>query len=161
MSLSTLLVALLLILPFHQKQRVDWCKIVPFQTTREEIEAMLGRPVETSGYILTYDTPDDHRITVWYGGVKARTGSNCRWVLPENTVLSFVYAPKKQVPLTEVNVDLTKFKKEKAIEMVNDFHYYNPDEGLTLTSRLVNGQEMFLSLERDPNQALRDKYCRH
>jgi hypothetical protein len=62
--------------------------------------------------------------------------------------------------LSQLNVDLIKFKKEKAVEMVNDFYYYNPADGLTLTTRLVDGEERFLTLERDPNQALREKYCK-
>ena len=75
-------------------------------------------------------------------------------------MLSFLYAPKKKFPLAELKVDLTNFKKEKAIEMVDDFYYYNAAEGLTLTTRLVEGKEMFLSLERNPNQAQRQKFCK-
>ena len=126
---------------------------------RAEIERLLGKPVHGTGYVLSYDTKDD-RITIWYGGVKPASKSQCKWNLPKDTVLSFVYAPKKKFPLNELKVDLTQFQRQKAYEMENDFYYYNTQEGLTLTTRVVDGQEMFLSLERDPDQALREKYCK-
>lgn len=148
-----------LVLFFQQQERIDWCKIVPFQTTRAEIEGTFGTPTFGTDYILSYDTNDD-RITVWYGGVKSRENNPCKWVLPEDTVLSFFYAPKKKFPLAELKLDLTKFQKRKALEMVNDFYYDNPAEGLTLETRLVDGEEMLLGIERGPNQALREKHCK-
>jgi hypothetical protein len=157
---KSLLIGLLSVLSVYQQHRIQWCKIVPFQTTRAEIETMLGAPVAGQDYILSYDTADG-RITIWYGGVKARPDSQCKWILPQDTVLSFVYAPKNGLPLSELTVDLTKFKKEKAAETANDFYYYNPADGLTLTTRSVHGKETLLSLERDPTQALREKYCKH
>ena len=119
---------------------------------------MLGNATLGTGYILSYETAGD-RITVWYGGVKRRTDSSCQWKLPADTVLSFVYAPKKQLSLSELGVDLSKFRKQREPELVNDFHYYNPAEGLTLTTRIIEGEEMLLSVERDPKQELRAKYC--
>ena len=157
---NPLLISLLLFTVTTQKvERIDWFKIVPFHTTRAEVETILGAPVMGSDYVFSYDTRDD-RITVWYGGAKPWKDDPCKWALPEDSVFSFVYAPKKKFPLSELNVDLSKFKKEKAVEMVNDFYYYNPAEGLTLTTRLVDGEERFLTLERNPNQALREKYCK-
>jgi len=154
-----LIVTVSLALSSQQRERIEWCRVVPFQTTRAEIEARLGAPTFGSGYVLSYDTKDD-RITIWYGGARTSKSDPCKWELPADAVFSFVYAPKKKFPLADLKVDLTKFKKEKALEMVNDFYYYNPEEGLTLTTRLVEGEEMFLSLERDPDQALRQKYCK-
>ena len=108
---------------------------------------------------MAYDTKDD-RITVCYGGVKRAENSRCHWVLSKDSVLSFVYSPKKSFPLEELKVDLAKFKREEAYEMENDFYYFNPADGLTLTTRVVDGKEMFLSLERHPNQALKQQYCK-
>ena len=154
-----IIVSLLFVSLSWQRRPTEWCKIIPFQTTRAEVESMLGASISGTNYVLSYDTDND-RITVWYGGAKARADSECKWVMPEDMVLSFVYAPKEKFPLTKLNVDLTKFRREKAREMVNDFYYYNPAEGLTLTTRLVDGEEMLLSLERNPNEALRAKYCK-
>lgn len=154
-----IIIGVSLALSFQQEERIDWCKIVPFQTTRAEVEAKWGAPIRGTGHVFTYDAKEE-RITIWYGGVKPRENSPCKWVLPEDTVLSFVFVPRKNFRLAELKVDLTKFKKEKAVEMVNDFYYYNPAEGLTLTTRLVEGEEVLLSLERDPDQALSEKYCK-
>lgn len=152
-------VLLTLAVSFPQKEHNEWCKIIPFKTTRAEIQKVWGAPTAATGYVLTYDT-QDARITVWYGGVKPRDNSPCKWVLAEDTVLSFVFVPRKKPPLTEVKLDMTKFKKEKALEMVDDFYYHNPTEGLTLTTRIIKGEEVLLSIERNPDQTLRQKYCR-
>lgn len=155
-----LLICLLSVVSGTQEGRIDWCKIIPFQTTRAEIEMALGPPIRRDGYVLSYDSRNE-RLTVWYGGAKPRKSDPCKWNLSEDTVFSFVYVPKENIPLTKLNIDLTKFKKEKAVEMVNDFYYYNPTEGLTLTTRLINGEEILLSVERNPNEKLREKYCTH
>ena len=155
-NLMFLLIALTLF--SQEKERIDWPKIVPLQTTRADVEKMLGKPVKGTGYVWSYDSNDD-RITIWYGGVKPAANSPCKWELSKDTVLSFVYAPKRKLPLDELKVDLTKFQRQKAYEMENDFYYYNALEGLTLTTRVVDGKEMFLSIERDPDQAQRQKYC--
>lgn len=141
-----------------QNKQIEWQSIVPFKTTRTEVEAELGAPRSGKEYIWTYDTTDE-RITVWYGGGKSSGADGCRWNIPNGTVFKFVLAPKKKVGLADVKIDLTKYQKQKALEMVQDYYYYNENGGVTITTRIVEGEEILLSIERGPDAAQRKTYC--
>jgi hypothetical protein len=141
-----------------QKKQIEWRYVVPLVTTRNEVEAELGAASSGKAYILIYDTAEE-RLTVWYGGGMSSGADGCRWDVPNDTVFKFVLAPKKKVRLTDVNVDLTKYQKQKALEMVQDYYYYNENEGITITSRIVEGKEILLSIERGPDAAQRKTYC--
>jgi len=147
-----------LLLVGFQKKQIEWRSLVPFVTTRNEVEAELGAPSSGKEYILIYDTPEE-RITVSYGGAKKSATDKCRWDIPNDTVFNFLLAPKKKFRLADVNIDLTKYQKQKALEMVQDYYYYNENEGVTITTRIVEGEEILLSIERGPDAAQKKTYC--
>jgi hypothetical protein len=146
-----------LLLVGFQKQ-IEWRSLVPLVTTRNEVEAELGAPSSGKEYIFIYDTLDE-RITVWYGGAKTSATDTCSWNIPNETVFNFLLAPKKKVRLTDMKIDLTKYQKQKALEMVRDYYYYNENEGITITTRVTDGEEILLSIQRGPNAAQKKTYC--
>jgi hypothetical protein len=75
-------------------------------------------------------------------------------------LFKFELVPKRAVPLAEVNIKLTAFQKQKAPEMVNDYYYYNDNDGMTISTRIVDGQEVLLSIERGPTSAQRERSCK-
>src|SRR5689334_15415378 len=107
-----------LLLVAFQKRQIDWRALVPFLTTRNDVEADLGAPFSGKDYIRIYETAEE-RLTIWYGGAKPAL-NDCRWDIPKETVFKFVLAPKKRVRLADTNIDLSKFQKQKALEMVQD-----------------------------------------
>ncbi|HEX5604524.1 MAG TPA: hypothetical protein VFX63_18310 [Pyrinomonadaceae bacterium] len=141
-----------------QKKQIEWRTLVPLVTTRNEVEAQLGAPSSGKEYVWIYDTTEE-RITVWYGGGKSSGADGCRWDTPKETVFNFLLAPKKKVRLADLNIDLAKYRKQKALEMVQDYYYYNENEGITITTRMAEGEEILLSIERGPDAAQRKKYC--
>jgi hypothetical protein len=145
------------LIAFQEKQ-IDWKALVPLVATRTQVEASLGAPTSGTGYVFAYDTRDE-KVSVWYGGVKLLDKDACRWNVPDEILFKFVVAPKKVVPLSETNIDLTTFRREKAPEMVNDYYYYNEVDGVTITTRMVDGHEVLLGIERGPDLAQRKKYC--
>lgn len=147
-----------LLLAGLQKKQIEWRTLVPLVTTRNEVEAELGAPSSGKEYILVYDTTEE-RVTVWYGGGKTAEIDDCQWNTPNETVFKFVLAPKKKARLADVNIDLAKYQKQKALEMVQDYYYYSEKEGITITTRMVEGEEILLSIERGPNAAQRKTYC--
>jgi hypothetical protein len=147
-----------LLLVGFQKKQIQWQTLVPLVTTRSEVEAGLGAPISGKEYILVYDTPDE-RLTVWYGGAKKAPSADCNWDISNETVFNFLFAPKKKIRLVDMNIDLSKFQKQKAPEMVQDYYYYNDDEGITISTRIAGGEEVLLNIERGPDAAQRKKYC--
>ena len=141
-----------------QRKQIEWRTLVPLVTTRNEVEAQLGAPSSGKEYVWIYDTTEE-RITVWYWGGKSSEADGCRWDTLKETVFNFLFAPKKKVRLADLNIDLAKYRKQKALEMVQDYYYYNENEGITITTRMAEGEEVLLSIERGPDAAQRKKYC--
>jgi len=79
---------------------------------RTEVDALLGPPTSGTGYFLTYDTKDEH-ISVWFGGGNPNKADPCKWEVQKNTVFVYIVAPKHKLLLSETDIDLTQFKKEK------------------------------------------------
>lgn len=141
-----------------QKKLLDWKSVVPLVTTRAQVEANWGSPVAGSGYVVQYETASE-KIMVWYGGAKSAENDACRWKVSNDTLFQFVLAPKESVRLSDVNINLASFEKQKAREMVNDYYYYNDNEGITITTRVTDGEELLLNIERGPTSAERKKHC--
>lgn len=148
-----------LVLIAFQKKHTDWKALVPLITTRTQLEAILGAPTSGKGNVFLYETPDE-KVSVWYGGGKSLGRDICCWKVNSEILFKLVLAPKRVVPLAEMNIDFSAFRKEKAHEMVNDYYYYNENEGVTITTRIVEGEEILLSIEHGPNSAQREEYCR-
>ena len=142
-----------------QEKHLDLKALVPLVTTRTQLEANLGTPISGNGNIFVYETPNE-KLHVWYGGGKSLGTDVCCWKLPNEMLFKFEWVPKRVVSLAEMNIDLTAFQKQKAPEMVNDYYYYNDNEGMTITTRIVEGKEVLLSIERGPNSAQRQRSCR-
>lgn len=136
----------------------DWKALLPLVTTRTEVEAALGAPASGKGNIFVYETPNE-KVSVWYGGGKSLGTEVCCWKVPNEILFKFVLAPKRVVPVAEMDIDLGAFRKQKAPEMVNDYYYYSENEGVTITTRILEGEEVLLSIERGPNSAQREGHC--
>lgn len=158
MNAVLIIVALVLTLLLGQKEGRVWCSIQPLVTTRAEVDALLGPPTSGTGYILSYDTKDDH-ITMWFGGAKPNKSDPCKWKVGENTVFGYVVAPKHKLLVSEVNIDLNKFKKEKDPESDRAFYYYDDVNGTTISTRIRDGEEVLESIHRDPKLIERQKHC--
>ena len=148
-----------LALTAFQSKHIDWKTLLPLVTDRTQVEAIVGPPASGNNNVFTYETLDE-KINVWYGGGKLLGKDVCCWKVSDKILFKFVLTPKRMLPLTEMNIDLTAFTKQKAPEMVNDYYYYNENEGLTITTRMVDGVEVLLSIERGPNYAQREGHCR-
>jgi len=142
-----------------QKKHTDWKIFVPLVTTRPQVEADWGAPTSGKDNIFVYETPDE-KVTFWYGAGKVLGKDVCCLKVPNEILFKFVLVPKRTVSLTEMNIDLAAFRKEKALEMVNDYYYYNENEGTTITTRIAEGKVVLLSIERGPNSDQRQEYCR-
>jgi hypothetical protein len=76
--------------------------IVPFVTTRAEVEKMmLGRPVEHSRYEF-----EDGRASIFYReSVCEKTNKSCFCLAPLDTVLSVRFQPYTDIKIEDLNLD--------------------------------------------------------
>jgi len=96
---------------------------------------------------------------MWFGGAKANKDDPCKWKVGENTVFVYVVAPKRKLLVSEANIDLNKFRKEKDPESDCAFYYYDEVDGTTISTRIRDGEEVLESIHRDPKLIERQKHC--
>lgn len=114
----------------------SWRGIIPLQSTRAEVDRILGRP-ERLGDVSVYRT-EDGLVEVRYATAPCK-GSVLGWRVPKDTVLEFHIAPRKR---ENVTVDLSRYVM--AVGHVMRPHYINLDEGLGY-ELLPNGQVFSVS----------------
>jgi hypothetical protein len=112
-----------------------WRGIVPLKSTRAEVERILGRPDKES--VNAYDFPEE---SVLFRYSQRRCDE--QWNVAPDTVLYISINPKVKRPLTELNLDLTKYKKKPGdFDVLDHFYYVDEEQGLTLSVRSGMVQE--------------------
>lgn len=160
MNIALIIALLVPMLAFGQKEQKVWCLIQPLVTTRGEVDALLGQPTSGTDNFWIYDTKDDH-ISVWFGGGNPNPADPCKWKVEKNVVFIYIVAPKNKLLLSKADFDLTKFKKENDFHGVNSFYYYDKVNGITISTRLRDEEEIVESIHRDPKLVDREKFCPH
>jgi hypothetical protein len=134
-------VFLLIALATLPNQQVNCCQgITPLRTNRAEVEKILGPPLPTSKAIdaAMYETARE-RIFVLYStgpcGVKPSNG----WNAPLGTVINFSVAPREKPRFVELNLDESKFAKNKDPELPEITYYTSDEDGLSITVDTVDG----------------------
>jgi hypothetical protein len=103
--------------------------VIPLVSTIQQVEKLLGTPMTKNGYVHTYDT-NDARITIWYGGVKA-SKKRCKLNVSNNTVIDVLVSPKKRPFLSELQYNMSGFKKERTMDE-EVWNYVNEELGIFL-----------------------------
>ena len=119
----------------HLASAKEWRGITPLKSNRADVERLLGRPDENIGdTLLTYYFPD---MVV---SIQLSAIPQCRENLPQDswdvstgTVTTVRVDIRNQVLLSDLPVDVNKFKVRKgASDMNGHFYLTNEDEGYTL-----------------------------
>jgi hypothetical protein len=132
----------------------EWEKIVPFVTKRAEVEALLGKPVESHVFSI-YIAKFGVTFVSYYGaGDKQDAGDKCR-VSPD-TVRSLNVRLNEPFPISTLNWDLNKFEKSPQ----DDGHqvYWNYKTGVSFSVwELENGQEEVRSFRYERSDEAKKK----
>jgi len=104
-----------------------WRGIRPLHATRAEVEKLIGPPMEPNG--ITYDLKDE-RVNITYSKLPCAKGWPFGYNVPPNTVISILTYPKTKVTLSDLHLDLKKYKRTDRPENQRAV-YYNDEEGIT------------------------------
>lgn len=128
MSISKILLvvgACLLILGNGRQEERGWQGLVPLQSTRSDVERLLGRSEDRCKCI--YRT-DDSVVFVEYSEEPCR-GNPPGWNVPADRVLSISVRSQKERKFSELNLDLSRYLKTQDDTFAS--YYTNNDEGIT------------------------------
>lgn len=107
-----------------------WRGIIPLHSTRADVERLLGPPTEeTSKYSVFYRTPNES-VTIRYAeGLPCGIGEKySQWKVPRNTVVSMLLTLMEPVPLSQLGIDESKYKKRTGGH-TPDTYYISEQEG--------------------------------
>jgi len=100
--------------------------IVPLVSNRADVEKKLGKPNFEYGL---YDF-ENERVDIMYSTTPCSGGYRGSYRVPSDTVIRIDIAPKKNLHLSELRLDLGSYKKTTDSNSARTF--YRNDEGLTV-----------------------------
>ena len=143
MSLIIPTLILSIIILFAQGARNDslgepkWRRIVLMHSTREDVERLLGQS-QYRGFNASYTVEDGTLRVVYYPFNRcSEPGADLR--VPQWTVVEMTYEPAKPPRLTDLHLNLKKFRKQRESPHVPDLiSYINNQAGVDYTFEADN-----------------------
>ena len=104
-----------------------WRGIRPLHSTREDVERLIGPPMEPKG--ITYDLKNA-RVNVVYSDGHCANGWPYGWNVKPGTVLGITIYPQQTSKLGDLPIDLSKFAKY--VDPSGFIHFNNNEEGISV-----------------------------
>lgn len=118
-----------------------WRGIAPLRSTCEEVKKILQ--VETCSLPRANYTIPDYRVTITFANDDCGKSPRA-WRVPKGTVLSLVISPEHNMTVSQLGLDLSKFRKREGEEIVGMEQFDNDEEGVSVET--FNGYVMNLFL---------------
>lgn len=150
----------------REPQTRGWRRIVPMRSTRAEVLRRLGKPRRGNATYSSYEFEGEEDARIDYSDGK-RCSAGGEWRVRRGTVLRVIVRPRR-VPalhLTDLNLDMGKFKKEEGSGDVQARTRYT-DEAAGVTYEVFehgSGPEsgQVMSIEYGPTARDKRLRCTH
>ena len=126
-------------------QARGWNGLVPLHSTRADVERLLGAPTDVLSRNMTFYRNANETVIITYA-----TGAPCgigdrysQWRVPANTVESILVTPVKELPVSQLSLDESKFEKASGGHTSEDVYYVNDQDGISI--RVYLGAVMSMS----------------
>ena len=117
---------------------------MPLQSTRADVEKLLGKPVSSRGSIVVYKTDEEEVAIIFSAGKCIRSGSE-RWNVPADVVITIELRPNKRALIQDLHLDPNKYRGVRQSHPENWFVYRNTEDGLMVeTLRYENKDEVIV-----------------
>jgi hypothetical protein len=126
-TITVLLIVVSMLSTTSSSTPKGWRGIVPLHSNRRDVEHLLGRGTGTCQceYYL-----NDMNVFFKYSPGDCKSGRG-GWDVSAGTVVWITVYPKPKPKLSELAIDMTKFKKRQGT-LIQEFLYDDEEEGLTL-----------------------------
>lgn len=122
----------------------EWLNLVPLESTRENVEKILGKPEK---YFETYGTyiRQDGTFSVWYTRGGCQKGvEGLQWNVQARKMASLLFYPKKSLPLKYYVSDISNFEKSDSLFRDGKKWYVSADGSIGYETIVPNGSAEFV-----------------
>lgn len=123
----------------------SWQGIVPLQSTRAEIERLLGPSKSLLGEIYLYDT-SENRVNVAYTSDPCGVNGANSTGAATDVALKIAVSPKKVLLVRDLHLNKDKYKRIQDDHPENWVHYLNTLDGITVDAILNDGCEQVVGI---------------
>jgi hypothetical protein len=106
---------------------------VPLQSTRGEVEKLLGKSKMSHGFTYIYENGNE-RVDVLYSAGPCELSGVERWNVPKDVVIWMEVFPRKSVLIKDLHLDPKKYHRFQWSHPENWVDYLNMEEGVIVHS---------------------------
>lgn len=126
MRIIKLLLPCVMLLMAVTSQAKEWRGIVPLHSTRADVERLLGKPNANYG---RYGF-ENEQADILYSDAPCTAGLQGMWNVPRDTVIQISVVPKKELHLSDLQIDFSKYERVKDPLTQIHTYYTNKEEGI-------------------------------
>jgi hypothetical protein len=130
-----------------------WRGIIPVRSTCEDVKKILR--VDTCSFPISNYTIADYRVMIEFYDDDCDKSPRA-WRVPKGTVMSLAVSPINTMTVSQLGLDLSKFKKREGEEIVGLEQYDNEEEGISVETFQGYVMNLFLSPSKS-DESLRCK----
>lgn len=138
-------VVIILLMPVSEFcQEPDWRKLVPLESTREDVEKILGKPVKYFDTEGTYDTKLGKFYVNYSSGECREDYEEIEYLAPAGRLMSFRLKLNKFGLIKDYISDKDKFKRRKYPQDDSRNLYLSEDKSLGVETILLNQTDEYV-----------------
>ncbi len=144
-----------------QGQVANWQTLTPLESSREDVERILGKPQKYFEAFGTYETKSA-RFSVWYskGGCSGAV-EGLQWNVPSGKMTRLWVQMSKAVSLKFYVPNVKDFAREESPDGYPRYHYTSSDESIVYeTIMRKDGSEFVSSITLQPGKGEQHMLCR-
>jgi hypothetical protein len=133
-----------------------WNGIKLFQTNREQVEKLVGKPVATDDGTVSYETADA-LVNIIYSNTPCQEGNRLRnkFNVPQSTVIWYLVVLKKTVKFSSFEWQKNLYSKSQDIHSFGVVYYINQKNGVVITTGLSDeGFEQVRTIRFEPTRKM-------
>lgn len=128
------------------------------ESTRDEVEAILGKPerfFQTSGYYIT----DIGHFTVWYSNGECKSDNEHQYLVPKGIATGLQFKPKTKEPLRNYAADISDFKDWKFDAIPDSVFWIRKDGSVSYETIKSGGRHLVFTIRLYPSEELHKKFA--
>lgn len=126
----------------------EWHGLLPLQSTREDVERLLGKPTKTVDSTDIYSSDAD-RIDVTYSMGPCKLSGVERWSVPKDVITRIDIRPS-DLRVRDLRLDPRKYARARQSHPNNWFSYWNQEDGIRVETIRTGRMEEVNSITYGP-----------